>query len=192
MGDLLLVRHGETEWSRDHKHTGRTDIALTAHGEAQARSLAGPLGGRDLLVYTSPLVRARRTAELAGFEDAIVDEDLVEWDNGDYETRTTADIRAERPGWWIWTDPPPGGESAAEVEVRCRRTLARVAGPLADGDVVLFGHGHSLRALAAVWVGLPASNGGIFTLDAGAVCVLGTYRDHPVVMSWNDVSAHPA
>ena len=190
MGDLLLVRHGETAWSRAHKHTGRTDLPLTERGEAQARSLAGLLveGTR---CFTSPLVRARRTAALAGFPDAEVDDDLVEWDNGDYESRTTAEIRAERPGWWIWTDPPPGGESAADVELRCRRTIARVAPLLETGDVVLFGHGHSLRALAATWVGWGAAGGAAFTMDAGSVSTLGTYRDHPVVTRWNDTSSHP-
>ncbi len=190
MGELLLVRHGETEWSRTHRHTGRTDLPLTQHGEAQARSLADRLAGVPV-AFTSPLQRARRTAELAGFPAAVVDEDLIEWDNGDYESRTTADIRTERPGWWIWTDPPPGGESAADVEVRCGRTLQHVAPLLEQSDVILFGHGHSLRALAGVWVGWGAAGGAAFTLDAGGICVLGTYRDHRVVMRWNDISAHP-
>lgn len=190
MGDLLLVRHGETAWSRDHRHTGRTDLPLTERGEAQARSLAGLLVAGTRCV-TSPLVRARRTALLAGFPEAEVDDDLVEWDNGDYESRTTAEIREERPGWWIWTDPPPGGESAADVELRCRRTLDRVRPLLDDGDVVLFGHGHALRALAGTWVGWGATGGAAFTMDAGSVSTLGTYRDHPVVMRWNDTSSHP-
>ena len=191
MGELLLVRHGQTEWSRTHKHTGRTDVPLTAYGERQARSLAAVLDRRPgLTSFTSPLQRAARTADLAVGEAAL-DDDLVEWDNGDYEGRTTADIRSGRPGWWLWTDGAPGGETWEQVEARCRRTLDRVRPLLDDGDVALFGHGHSLRALAAVWVGLPAWQGGIFTQDAGSVSMLGVYRDHPVVMSWNDVTAHP-
>ena len=195
MGTLLLVRHGETEWSRTHKHTGRTDVPLTAYGERQAASLAPALTARAVTaVVTSPLQRAARTAALAA--EALgrpleVDDDLIEWDNGEYEGRTTAEIREDRPGWWLWTDGAPGGETWEQVGERCARTLDRVAPRLPDGDVALFGHGHSLRALAAVWVGLPAWQGGIFTQDAGSLSVLGTYRDHPVVMSWNDVTAHP-
>lgn len=196
MGELLLVRHGETEWSRTHRHTGRTDVPLTPYGERQAAALRPILAGRRLTArFSSPLRRATRTAELATGRAAgsgvAVDPDLVEWDNGDYEGRTTHDIRTGRPGWWIWTDGAPGGESWHQVGERCTRTLARVRPLLDDGDVVLFGHGHALRALAAVWVGLPAWQGGIFTQDAGSLSVLGSYRDHPVVMSWNDVTAHP-
>lgn len=191
MGELLLVRHGETAWSRTHKHTGRTDVPLTAHGERQAASLAPALAARDLVAsFASPLARAHRTAELA-VGTFTTDDDLVEWDNGDYEGRTTAEIRDDVPGWWLWTDGAPGGETWQDVERRCVRTVERVAPLLDDGDVALFGHGHSLRALAAVWVGLPAFQGGIFTQDAGSLSVLGVYRDHRVVMSWNDVTAHP-
>ena len=193
MGELLLVRHGETEWSRTHLHTGRTDVALTPHGERQAASLRPVLERRTLVaVLSSPLQRAARTAELATGRVADVDPDLVEWDNGEYEGRTTHDIRQDRPGWWIWTDGAPGGEDAEQVGERCARTLDRVRPLLEQGDVALFGHGHSLRALAAVWVGLPASQGGIFTQDAGSLSALGHYRDHPVVLRWNDVTAHPA
>ena len=192
MGDLLLVRHGQTEWSRSGQHTGRTDIALTPYGERQAASLAPLLQARTLAAtWTSPLQRARRTAELAG-QQPEVDEDLVEWDNGEYEGRTTAQIREDRAGWWLWTDGAPGGEDWRQVQARCERALSRVA-PTADqpGDVVLFGHGHALRALAAVWVGLPASQGGIFTLEEASLSVLGHYRGHQVVKSWNDVTVHP-
>ena len=191
VGELLLVRHGQTEWSRTHRHTGRTDVPLTPYGERQAASLAPVLAARPLVAsFASPLVRAQRTAELAvgAFE---TDDDLVEWDNGDHEGRTTAEIREDYPGWWLWTDGAPGGETWQDVGRRCARTIERVAPLLDDGDVALFGHGHALRALAAVWVGLPALNGGIFTQDAGSVSVLGVYRDHRVVMSWNDVTAHP-
>lgn len=185
------MRHGQTDWSRTHRHTGRTDLPLTAHGERQAASLAPALARRRLAAaFTSPLQRAGRTAALAGLS-AQVDDDLVEWDNGAYEGRTTAEIRRERAGWWLWTDGAPGGESADQVGERCARVLARVAPALADGDVALVGHGHALRVLAAVWLGLPPSAGGLFTLDAAAVSVLGVYRDHRVVLRWNDVAGHP-
>lgn len=191
MGDLLLVRHGQTEWSRTHRHTGRTDVPLTRYGERQAASLAPLLAARDLsAVWTSPLVRAARTATLAGTSPQV-DDDLIEWDNGAYEGRSTAAIREDRPGWWLWTDGAPGGEDWEQVGARCARTLARVSPGLESGDVALFGHGHSLRALAAVWVGLPAYEGGIFTQDEASLSVLGHYRGHPVVKAWNDVTAHP-
>lgn len=191
MGELLLVRHGETEWSRTQRHTGRTDVALTPYGERQAIGLAPALAARrPVAAFTSPLVRAARTAELAGL-NADLDEDLVEWDNGDYEGRTTAHIRGDRPGWWLWTDGAPGGEDWQQVGARCARTLARAAPLLAGGDVVLVGHGHALRALAAIWVGLPAWQGGIFTQDAASLSALGTYHDHPVVTAWNDVHSYP-
>lgn len=192
MSELLLVRHGETAWSRDGMHTGRTDVPLTPWGERQAASLAPVLAARGVATaFTSPLVRARRTAELAGLP-AQVDDDLLEWDNGDYEGRTTAQVRKGRPGWWLWTDGAPGGESAADVEARCVRSVARLAPALERGDVAVFGHGHALRALAAVWVGLPAEQGGIFTMEPASLSVLGTYRGHRVVLAWNDVTAHPA
>lgn len=191
MGDLLLVRHGQTEWSRTGRHTGRTDVTLTPYGERQATSLGPLLGARDpAAVWTSPLQRARRTAELAGLA-AQVDEDLLEWDNGEYEGRTTAGIREDRAGWWLWTDGAPGGEDWEQVQVRCARTIERSAPGADSGDVVLFGHGHSLRALAAVWVGLPAWQGGIFTMEEASLSVLGHYRGHRVVKSWNDVTVHP-
>ena len=192
MGELLLVRHGETLWSKSGQHTGRTDLPLTAYGERQAASLAPLLARRRIVAsFTSPLLRARRTAELAGLLPAVTD-DLVEWDNGRYEARTTAEIRELHPGWWLWTDGAPGGEDAAAVGLRCAMTVERVLPLLDDGDVALFGHGHSLRALAAVWVGLPASQGGIFTMEAASLSTLGVYRGHRVITSWNDVSTHPA
>ena len=192
MGELLLVRHGETAWSKNGQHTGRTDLALTAYGERQAAALAPVLAGRPIVAtFASPLVRARRTAELAGLAPEY-DEDLIEWDNGHFEAKTTAQIREQHPGWWLWTDGAPGGENAEQVGRRCAATLARVAPLLEGGDVALFGHGHSLRALAAVWVGLPASQGGILTMEPASLSTLGTYRDHLVLTSWNDVSTHPA
>jgi broad specificity phosphatase PhoE len=192
MGDLLLVRHGQTEWSRSGQHTGRTDLPLTPYGERQAASLRPLFARRDLAAtFTSPLERARRTSELAGLP-ATVDPDLVEWDNGDLEGRTTAEIREDRPGWWLWTDGAPNGEDWEQVGARCARTLDRAAPLLQDGDVALFGHGHSLRALAAVWVGLPAYQGGLFTMSEASLSVLGHYRGHRVVKDWNDISAHPS
>lgn len=197
MGELLLVRHGETAWSRSGQHTGRTDLPLTAYGERQAASLAARFADRQraghplVAAYASPLVRARRTAELAGLSP-LIDEDLVEWDNGDYESLTTAQIRAQRADWWLWTDGAPGGEDAGQVGLRCAATLDRVAPLLESGDVALFGHGHALRALAAVWVGLPASQGGLFTLEPASLSTLGGYRGHRVLTSWNDVTMHPA
>ncbi len=192
MGDLLLVRHGQTEWSRSGQHTGRTDLSLTAYGQRQAASLGPLFGARPLVAtFASPLERARRTAELAGLS-AEIDPDLVEWDNGDYEGRTTAQIREDRAGWWLWTDGAPHGEDWEQVGARCTRTLARVTPLLDGGDVALFGHGHSLRALTATWLGLAAHQGGLFTMSEASLSVLGVYRGHRVVKGWNDVSAHPA
>lgn len=195
MGSLLLVRHGQTEWSRAHRHTGLTDVPLTARGERQARALGPALAARRVVAaWASPLQRAARTAGLAGL-DAAVEPDLVEWDNGAYEGRTTREIRAERPGWWLWTDGVPAGQTRGEdadaVAQRCRRVLDRVAPALQAGDVALVGHGHTLRVLAAVWLGLPGSAGGLFTLEPATVCSLGTYRGHRVVETWND-AAHLA
>ncbi len=188
MGDLLLSRHGETEWSADGRHTGLTDLPLTAHGEEQARALAPRLAQRRLAAaLVSPLLRARRTAELAGLTASglQVEPDLVEWDNGEHEGRTTAQIREEHPGWWLWTDGAPSGEGWQQVQERCERVLDRVAPLLGAGDVALVGHGHTLRALAAVWLGLPAYQGGLFTMEPARLSVLGTYRGHRVVKVWD-------
>ncbi|WP_028653369.1 histidine phosphatase family protein [Nocardioides halotolerans] len=184
MGEVWVVRHGETEWSRDGRHTGTTDIELTEDGEASARELAPRLAERPFaLVLTSPLQRARRTAELAGFPDAEVDDDLVEWRYGDYEGITTEEIRETVPGWTVWTHPVPGGESADEVAERLDRVIARCHDT--DGDVLLVGHGHALRALAARWLGLPATDGRLLKLDTGTVSVLGHERESPAVVHWN-------
>lgn len=189
MGDLLLIRHGETAWSAAHKHTGLTDVPLTERGEDQARSLSGRLAGLPVVATcVSPLQRAQRTAELAGLAalaPVTVDPDLVEWDNGLYEGRTTADIREEVPGWWLWTDGAPGGETWEQVQPRCERVIDRALPHLEQGDVVLVGHGHTLRAVAAVWLGLPASQGGLFTMEPARLSALGTYRDHRVVKLWD-------
>ena len=180
--EVWLVRHGETEWSRDHKHTSTTDLELTPDGEAVARKLAPRLERSFGLVLTSPRRRARDTATLAGHPAATVDDDLVEWDYGDYEGVTTAEIRETVPGWSVWTHPTPGGEDAAAVTER----LDRVVGRLREQSTALvFGHGHALRALAARWVGLPVSEGRLLRLDTATVSVLGYERDQPVVLRWN-------
>ena len=180
---IVCVRHGETEWSRDRRHTGRTDIPLTAHGREQALLAGRRLAQRDwALVLSSPLQRAWQTAQLAGLE-AEPDDDLMEWDYGDVEGRTTEELRDERPGWDIWRDGPPGGETADAVGARADRVIERAL--TARGDVALFAHGHLLRILAVRWIGLPASRGGAFRLDTAAICELGFERERRVVGVWN-------
>ena len=182
--EVWLVRHGETEWSRDHKHTSVTDLDLTPEGERIAREVADRLAGEEFgLVLTSPRLRARRTAALVGHGGAEVDDDLVEWAYGDYEGVTTAEIRESVPGWTVWTHPVPGGETAAQVTERLDRVVGRVRA--ATGRVLLVGHGHALRALTARWLGLPATDGRLFRLDTATVSVLGFERETPVVLRWN-------
>jgi broad specificity phosphatase PhoE len=183
---VWLLRHAETEWSRTRKHTGRTDVPLTDEGRAHARLLRERLAGhRFALVLTSPLGRARETAELAGLGDgAQPRDDLLEWDYGDYEGRTTKEIRAARPDWYLWRDGCPGGESPAEVH---RRADAVVAEALRmEGDVALFAHGHVLRAIAARWLEQPVLTGGRLALDTGTISVLGFEREVRVVWRWNE------
>ncbi|MCW2768897.1 MAG: histidine phosphatase family protein [Aeromicrobium sp.] len=181
---LWLVRHGETEWSASGRHTSTTDLPLTGAGEAAARTLAGPLADVDFAqVLTSPRQRARHTAELAGFPDAEVDEDLAEWAYGEYEGLTTVEIRRTVPDWTVWTSPSPGGESAGQVAERLDRVVARTVA--ADGRTLVFAHGHSLRALAARWLGLDVAEGRHFALDTSTVSVLGVDRGTPVVRRWN-------
>ena len=183
-GEVWLVRHGETAWSRDGLHTSVTEVELTELGVAAARELRPRLAGHAFsLVLTSPRRRARRSAELAGFPDAIVDDDLVEWAYGEYEGISTAEIREAVPDWTVWTHPSPGGETAADVTDRLDRVIARARA--AAGDVLLFGHSHALRALAARWLGLPATEGRLFRLDTATVSVLGYERETPVVVRWN-------
>ncbi len=191
MGELIIARHGETEWSRDRRHTGRTDVPLTAAGLAMAAALAPALSRRRIAaVFTSPAERATRTASLAGL-DAKEDPDLWEWDYGGYEGRTTADIRAGRPGWYLWRDGViPGdathpGESVEEVGARADAVLGRVRPVLADGDVVLVSHGHMLRVLTARWLGLPPADGRCFKLDNATLSNLSTEHGEPVIASWN-------
>ena len=185
MAEFLLARHGETEWSLDGRHTGRTDLPLTENGRRRARHLAGRLSGREFaLVLRSPLRRAAETCELAGLGgEAQVRDDLHEWDYGDYEGITTAEIHAQRPGWSLWRDGCPNGETAADVGGRADRIIAEVRD--ADGDAIAFGHGHMLRVLGARWVGLPPEDGGLLALGTGALCVLGYEHDLPVIDHWN-------
>jgi probable phosphoglycerate mutase len=217
MGELILLRHGETEWSAAGRHTGRTNVPLTAGGEAQAAALARTLARRKIqAVFTSPAERAVRTAKLAGLDGTRQDPGLWEWDYGGYEGRTTAEIRAERPGWYLWRDGViPGdaehpGETVGRVGARADAVLGRVR-PLIDagdraagvtgtagrgpargrGDVVLVGHGHMLRVLAARWLGLPPADGRLLRLDTGTYSTLGTEHDLPVITGWNIPPIHP-
>ncbi len=185
---VWLVRHGETEWARLGRHTGRTDVPLTDLGREQARALGRRLAGhRFALVLTSPLARATDTARLAGFGDAAeVDADLREWDYGDLEGRLTSEIRQDFPGWSIWAGPWPGGETADEVARRADRVLARCRDPQVSGDVLLFSHGHLLRMLAARWLALAPASGGLFALATATVSILGWDRDQPVIETWNE------
>ena len=205
MGELILLRHGETEWSRAGRHTGRTDVPLTPKGVAGARALAPVVlqlaaGQRIVAVFTSPAQRAVRTAELAGLGGPGApgigpapkqDPDLWEWDYGGYEGVTTEQIQAGRPGWYLWTDGViPGdadhpGETVAQVGERTDRVLKRAAALLPDGDVALVAHGHVLRVLTARWLGLPPAYGRLFRLDTGTVSSLGTEHGVPVILTWN-------
>jgi broad specificity phosphatase PhoE len=183
--EIWLVRHAETEWSRSGRHTGRTDVPLLDVGRERARELGDALREHAFgLVLTSPLERARETAALAGVGDgAEVREDLLEWDYGDYEGITTPDIRKDRPGWYLWRDGVPNGETADEVGARCDRVIEEMLA--VDGDVAVFAHGHVLRALAARWVEEPVSFGGRLFLSTGALCVLGFEREVRVIRTWN-------
>jgi broad specificity phosphatase PhoE len=208
MGDLILLRHGQTEWSAAGRHTGRTDIPLTAKGEADAAALAPMLarrvaaGMRIAAVFTSPARRAGATAELAGLGTPGVpgsagapapkqDPDLWEWDYGGYEGITTAEIQQQRPGWSLWRDGIiPGdaehpGETVESVGERVDRVLKRAAPLLSDGDVVLVAHGHVLRVLTARWLGLHPADGRLFRLDTGTMSSLGTEHDQTVILAWN-------
>ncbi len=194
MGDLFLVRHGETEWSRSGRHTGRTDVPLTEHGREQARRLAPLIRSRRIAAaFVSPLQRARETSGLIGLPDARVDADLQEWDYGGYEGVTTAEIQRSRPGWFLFTDgvapgpPDRPGETPEQVGERADRMLAKADAALegTDGAVVLVAHGHILRVLTARRLGLPARHGALFLLGTGALGRLGTEHGRPVVAGWN-------
>ena len=184
--DLWLVRHGETEWARLGRHTGRTDVPLTDLGREQARSVADTLAAEPFaLVLTSPLSRAFETARLAGFGDQVEpDPNLVEWDYGAYEGRTTSEIRSLVPGWSIWRQGPVGGEAIDDVAARADLVIARARS--VEGNVLLFAHGHVLRVLAARWLGLAPSEGRLFALSTATVSVLGWEHGAPVVVRWNE------
>ena len=192
MGELILLRHGETEWSLDGQHTGRTDIPLTARGEAAAKALEPMLSRRDIVaVFTSPARRAVTTAAFAGLSNAQPDPDLWEWDYGGYEGLTTPQIQETRPGWYLWRDGViPGnaahpGETIEQVAQRTERVLARATPLLAGGNVALVAHGHVLRVLTACYLRLPPSDGRLFRLDTGTVSTLGVEHAEPVITSWN-------
>jgi probable phosphoglycerate mutase len=182
---IVLVRHGETEWSASGRHTSTSEIALTEHGREQARAMAPRLGEWTFAsVLTSPRGRARETCELAGLGDrAETTPDLAEWDYGEYEGRTMAEIRTADPGWTIFQGDPPGGETATEVGARADRLLAHVSA--IGGAVALFSHGHFLRVLGARWVGLPVRDGALLALDTATMSVLGHEHDQRVVRVWN-------
>lgn len=188
---IYLARHGETAWTLSGQHTGLTDLALTERGESNARRLEGRLRGLSFAkVFTSPLQRAVRTCELAGFGSlAEIDRDLLEWNYGEYEGRRTADILADRPGWQLFRDGCPGGESPSQVGARADRVVKRVR--TVKGDVLLFSSGHFLRVLAARWLGLDAAAGRFFLLSTGSLGML-AYEHHslsePVIRLWNDMS----
>lgn len=183
--ELVLVRHGETEWSRDGRHTGLTDVPLTERGREEAGALRAALEETSFdRVLTSPLARAADTARLAGYgEVAEPRDELREWDYGDYEGRTTAEIRKERPTWTLWVDGVPGGETAAEVGARVDRLLAEL--DAAEERVLVFAHGHLLRVLAARWIGLEPEAGRRLALDPATIGILGHERETPVIRRWN-------
>lgn len=186
MSEIVLVRHGETEWTVTRQHTGRTDIPLNEEGERQARLVGNALRSRSFgLVLTSPLRRARETCELAGFGEVAQNrEELAEWDYGEYDGRTTAEIREERPGWSIWRDGGPAGETPAEVGRRADRVITELRA--AEVDALVFGHGHQLRVLAARWLGLDPADGRLFMLSTGSISILGYERETAVIKRWNE------
>jgi probable phosphoglycerate mutase len=185
--EIVLVRHAETEWSRDGRHTGRTDVPLTDRGRVAALALADRLDRWHFqLVLVSPSVRARETCELCGLgADAQVRAELLEWDYGEYEGLTTPQIQAGRAGWSLWRDGCPGGENAAAVGARADRMIAELA--TVEGTVAVFSHGHMLRVLGARWIALDPGQGGRLGLSTGAICVLGHERQTRILSRWNDL-----
>jgi broad specificity phosphatase PhoE len=187
---VVLIRHGETEWSRLGKHTGRTDVALTEAGEEQAR-VAGQLiravvgDAQPALVISSPRQRALRTAELAGFAPSVITEDAAEWDYGNLEGLTSPQIQQDLPDWTIWSGPVPGGEDSAAITGRIDRLLAQIAAADSAGPVLVFSHGHASRCVAARWLGESVSAGRYYWLGTGAVASLGYEHSRPVVLRWN-------
>jgi broad specificity phosphatase PhoE len=190
MAEILLVRHGQTTWSAAGRHTSVTDLPLTDAGEKQAASLRPALASRAFaLVLSSPRLRAVRTAEIAGLDVTAIDEDLVEWNYGSYEGITTDEIRDQDPDWDLWTDGCPGGESPAAVGARLDRVLDRARAALAEGDVALVAHGHSLRVATARWLGLPPADGALFLLDTATLSTLGFEHGREVLTGWNEQPA---
>jgi probable phosphoglycerate mutase len=190
MGELIILRHGETEWSRDGRHTGRTDVPLTPAGEAQARAVASLLSRHNVVrTLVSPAERAQHTARLAGLPVDETDADLWEWDYGGYEGVTTSQIRETRPGWYLWEDGVvPGetpGETVEQVGKRVDAVLDRARARLSDGDVAIVAHGHVLRILTARWLDLDPAEGRLFALSTGTLSTLGTEHGRPVITSWN-------
>ncbi|HWE50870.1 MAG TPA: histidine phosphatase family protein [Bryobacteraceae bacterium] len=183
--EIWLIRHGETEWSLSGAHTGRTDLPLTEAGEQRARKIATTLAGHSFaMVLTSPLRRARRTCELAGFGgQAQLEPNLVEWDYGEYEGRTSDDIHRDRPGWDLFRDGVPGGETIEQVARRAQAVIDRAL--RAEGDVALFAHGHILRILAACWLGLTPDSARFFALGTAAISTLGHEHETGVIIRWN-------
>ena len=192
MGQILLIRHGETTWSASRRHTSYTDLELTPDGERQARTLGSALAGqRFVAVLTSPRNRALRTAQLAGLTVSGTDEDLAEWNYGEYEGRTTAEIHDEHPSWSLWSDGCPGGESTSQVGERLDRLLTRLHPLLDRGTVALVGHAHSMRVLAARWISLPPSAGGLLRLDTATLSLLGQEHGRRVILRWNQPAPLP-
>ncbi len=186
--EIYLARHGETEWSLSGQHTGTTDVPLTDNGRRHAQALASRLEGREFAsVFSSPLSRALETCRLAGLGDRCVERpELVEWNYGEYEGKTTAEIRERVPGWTVWTHETPGGETPAEVGARCDALIEELL--QVDGDIALFAHGHVLRVLGARWIDLPPDHGGRLALSTGTLSLLGWERDKRVLQLWNDGS----
>ncbi len=186
MGEIVAIRHGQTEWSAAGRHTSYTDLPLTPEGERQAEALGKALAGRSFAaVLCSPRQRARQTAALAGLAVTRIDDDLAEWNYGEYEGLTTPQICEQRPDWWLWRDGCPGGESPEQVGTRLDRVLARAEAVLDEGDVALVAHGHSLRVAGARWVELAPAAGGVLALSTGTLSVLGHEHARRVLHSWN-------
>ena len=186
-GDIWLIRHGETEWSKSGAHTGRTDLPLTDEGRTKAAAIGKYLAGHAFgLVLTSPLQRAAETCRIAGLDaTAVIEPNLREWDYGAYEGRKTVDIRTERPAWDLWRDGVPNGEAISEVAARAQRVIERAT--QAAGDVALFAHGHLLRILTASWLGLEPAAGRLFALTTASISILGHERENRVITRWNVV-----
>ena len=187
MAEIVVIRHGQTEWSAAGRHTSVTDLPLTPDGEAQAAALRPALAGHAFAaVISSPRERAIRTAELAGLPITDIDDDLAEWRYGEYEGITTAEIRERDPGWDLWRDGCPGGEKPDEVGARLDRVLAKALPMLDRGDVALLGHGHALRVATARWLGQPVAAGALYLLDTATISALGFERENPVLHRWNE------